>query len=117
MSKLNEMFGQQVITDSESGIEKAIGEIADKLSYSKNLERLMQITRVSNIEKEAFSILYALNHGKLRSKVLKDYLMSRFSLANSEKGQSRAEMIEVVKAGTPQVPKGFWGRMKDKVDF
>lgn len=113
----NDVFGQGNTTEEESGIDKAIAEIANRLSHAETLERLMQMTRITGDEKEAFAILYALNKGKLKSKVLTDYLFARFGLANSEKGKSREELIDVIKASTPQVPKGFWGKMKDKVDF
>ncbi len=112
-----ELFGQSTVSAEESGIDRAIAEIANRLSYADTVERLMQMTRASADEKEAFAILYALNKGKLKSRVLTDFLFARFGLANSEKGKSRAELIDVIKASTPQVPKGFWGKMKEKVDF
>ncbi len=112
-----DLFGQATTTEEESGIDKAVAEIASRLSYADTIEKLMQMTRATGEEKEAFAILYALNKGKLKSRVLTDFLYARFGLANSEKGKSRAELIDVIKASTPQVPKGFWGKMKEKVDF
>jgi len=101
----------------ELDLEQSISRIARMMSYSENLERLMQLTRASDIDKAKLPILFALNNGRLKSRVLKDYMFAYLSLANSKKGESRKELIEIVKANTPQIPKGFFSKIKDSFSF
>jgi hypothetical protein len=117
MSNIRDVLQHPQATEQTDEMEKAISKIAEIMSYSGDIKRLMQLTRVDDGERQALSILYAVNHGKLRSKAINDYLFAYFSSANSKKGKSRDEMIDIVKAATPQVPRGFWGRMKDRFSF
>ena len=117
MSSIREVLQNPQSEERTDEMEKAISKIAEIMSYSGDIKRLMQLTRVADNERQALSILYAVNNGKLRSKAIKDYLFAYFSTANSKKGKSRDEMIDIVKAATPQVPRGFWGRMKDRFSF
>ena len=100
-----------------SGMERSISRIADRLGFSKELARLMQITRVNQDEQFQFSILYALNEGKLNSKVINHFLFAYLGMANSRKGKSRSELIDLVKAATPNIPKGWFGRIKETLDL
>jgi len=98
----------------EDRLESAVSNIAEKLAYAEELAKLLQITRADNTEKKKFAVLYALNTGShlIKSKVLNNYMVSYFALANSKKGESRKELIDVVRSATPQLPKGFWERVK-----
>jgi hypothetical protein len=100
-----------------SGMERSISVIAEKLGYSEALKRLMQVTRVNQDEQFQFSILYALNEGKLQSRVIDHFLFAYLGMANSRKGKSRAELIDLVKAATPNIPKGWFGRIKETLDL
>jgi len=103
--------------NQEINLEQSLSKIAQTMSYSDSIEKLMQLTRASERDKERLSILYALNNGRLKSRVLKDYMFAYLSLANSKKGESRKELIEIVKANTPQIPKGFFAKIKDSFSF
>lgn len=116
-SSIRDVLQNPQAQENAAEMEKAISKIAEIMSFSSDIKRLMQLTRISEGERQALSILYAVNNGKLRSRAIKDYLFAYFSTANSQKGKSRDEMIEIVKAATPQVPRGFWGNMKDKFSF
>lgn len=117
MSSIRDVLQSPQQQEHTDEMEKAISKIAEIMSFSGDIRRLMQLTRISDAERQSLSVLYAINNGKLRSRAINDYLFAYFSTANSKKGESRNEMIEIVRAATPQVPRGFWGKMKDKFSF
>ena len=98
---------------TDMSMERSVSRIARMMSFSGDLARLMQLTRVNEQDINRQSILYALNNGRFRSRVLKDYQFATFGLNNSKKGESRKELIDIVKASQPTMPKGFMGRIGD----
>jgi len=105
-----------MVNFGDNNLSSAIKGIAEKLAYSGKVEKLMQVARVNKTEKHNLAILYALNKRKLRNSVLDDYIYATLSLGIADKGKSRKELIDVVKAGSVQLPKGFINRMKDSFD-
>lgn len=114
MNSLKQQLGLKTEeNEQDDSMERSVSRIAKMMSYSGDLARLMQLTRISKQDLNRQAILYALNSGRFRSRVLRDYQFGTFSLANSEKGESRKELIDIVKASQPTMPKGFMGRIGD----
>lgn len=110
---LKQVLGLKPVEDDSGSDSQPVGKIAKIMSFSGELIRLMQLTRVKEQDINRHAVLFALNSGRFRSKVLQNYQLGTFSLLNSHKGKSRDELIEIVKASQPQIPKGFLGRLGD----
>ena len=98
--------------DFSSGMERAQSQAIHCLDYTEKLERLMQKARINHEERRAYAILYAVNI-KLKSKIIRAYIFADLSLSVSVKGESRKELLDVIKYGSGQVPRGLFGRIKE----
>ena len=111
MSKLENILRN---SDEDKDMEKALTKIAELLASPNELEELMLLTRANNEDIVSKSLLYAINETKLRRPAIRKFLSSYFSLMNSKGGESRKEMIQVVKANTGELPKGFLQKIRER---
>ena len=118
MDELQGLLGQNLSRDSTESIEKTLSEIASNLTFRGDIKELMQMSRVSFNERRQYAILYALNEiPMLRKSTLNNYLFASLSLSNSEKGESRKEVLEMGKASMQQVPLSILSKFKSKLGF
>jgi len=118
MEELQGLLGQSFSPDGSDSIEKTLNEIASNLTFRGDIRELMQMSRVSFNERRQYAILYSLNEiPMLRKSTLNNYLFASLSLSNSEKGESRKEVLEMGKASMQQVPLSLLTKFKNKLGF
>jgi len=118
MEELQGLLGQSFSRDGSDSIEKTLNEIASNLTFRGDIRELMQMSRVSFNERRQYAILYSLNEiPMLRKSTLNNYLFASLSLSNSEKGESRKEVLEMGKASMQQVPLSLLTKFKNKLGF